>query len=274
MEPSLGEILEFALELSHAAGEFILPRWNNTPIEFKADGTVVTEADRGAEQLLRALIGTRFPEHTILGEEHGGEWTRDAEHLWILDPIDGTSAFTIGLPVFGTLIGYLRRGEPVVGIIGAHALGETVYAARDGGCWVRRDGSQPKRVHSSAVTDLAQAVATGTLPRTDMDPCNPDPSFRASWLYRDVRLFRGSADCISYALICKGSLDVAFDSRMKPWDIAALVPCIREAGGIATALDGSEDVVWQPNLIASANAELHGKVLERICADATIKRAK
>lgn len=264
MEPSLDEILEFGLTLSHAAGEFILPLWDNTAVEFKADGTVVTEADRGAEHLMRALIANRYPDHAILGEEHGGEWTREAEHLWILDPVDGTSAFTLGLPVFGTLIGYLRRGEPLVGIMGAHALGETVYAAKGGGCWARRGGEQAKRVRSSNVTDLAQAVATGTLPRTDMDPCNPDPSFRASRLYRDVRQFRGSVDCISYALVCKGRLDIAFDSRMKPWDIAALVPCIREAGGIATALDGREDVVWQPNLIASANAELHAKVLQRI----------
>jgi histidinol-phosphatase len=266
MEPSLDEILEFALMLSHAAGEFILPLWNNTPVEFKADGTVVTKADRGAEELLRGLISKRYPGHIILGEEHGGEWTRNADHLWILDPVDGTSAFSIGLPVFGTLIGYLRRGEPVVGIIGAHALGETVYAAKDCGCWVRSDGDQPRRTYSSAVTDLAQSVAIGTIAHTDMDPCNPDPSFRASWLYRDVRQFRGAADCISYALLCKGRVEIAFDSRMKPWDIAALVPCIREAGGIATALDGNEDVVWQPNLIASANAELHAAILKRIWA--------
>ncbi len=266
MEPSLDQILEFALTLSHMAGEFILPLWNNTAVEFKADGTAVTEADRGAERLLRGLIADRYPDHAILGEEQGGEWNRDAEHLWILDPVDGTSAFTIGLPLFGTLIGYLKRGEPVVGIIGAHALGETVYAGRGYGCWVRRDGGKPTRAQSSAVTDLAQAVATGSLPHTDMDPCNPDPSFRASRLYRDIRQFRGSADCVSYALVCKGRLDIAFDSRMKPWDIAALVPCIREAGGIATALDGSEDVVWQPNFIASANSELHAKVLKRMWA--------
>lgn len=85
MEPSLDEILEFGLTLSHAAGEFILPLWDNTAVEFKADGTVVTEADRVAEHLMRGLIANRYPDHAILGEEHGGEWTRDAEHLgsWI-----------------------------------------------------------------------------------------------------------------------------------------------------------------------------------------------
>src|SRR5215471_20451034 len=140
-EPSLSDILGFAVALTLEAGRFILPLWQKVAVEHKADGSEVTDADRGAEQLLRRRIAERFPDHAIFGEEFGGERERNAEHLWLIDPVDGTASFAIGLPLFGTLIGYLNRGEPRVGVIGAHALGETVYAAAGHGCWYHRDGS-------------------------------------------------------------------------------------------------------------------------------------
>ena len=264
-EPSLNDILQFALALSREAGSLILPLWKNTAVDHKPDGSEVTEADRGAEQLLRRRIAERFPDHAILGEEFGGERTRDAKHLWLLDPIDGTASFSIGLPLFGTLIGYLRGGEPCVGVIGAHALGETTYAAASQGCWNQRDGCDPQRVRASAVTDLAEAFVVATaLEQTDLDPRDPKLSVRLSQLYQRARRFRWSGDCINYALLCQGRIDVAVDSRMNPWDIAALAPCVREAGGALSSLDGREDIVWQPSLVASANATLHAQVLQSL----------
>src|SRR5579862_4452880 len=117
------EILEFALSHSEQAGNQILPFWKSAAVEHQADGSEVTEADRSTEQLLRRRIAERYPDHAILGEEFGGDSPRDAEHLWLVDPIDGTASFAIGLPLFGTLLGYLKQGEPCVGVIGAHALG-------------------------------------------------------------------------------------------------------------------------------------------------------
>ena len=264
-EPSLNEILDFALALSREAGQFILPFWKNVSVEHKADGSEVTEADRGAERLLRRRISERYPHHAILGEEFGGDRARDAEHLWLLDPVDGTASFAVGLPLFGTLIGYLRRGEARVGVIGAHALGETIYAAVGQGCWCKREGRGPERMQTAATTDPAEAFVISTgLEHTDMDPSELKPSIRLSLLYRQARRFRWSGDCINYALLCQGRIDVGLDPRMNPWDIAALVPCVREAGGVLTSLDGHEDVIWQPNLVASANPILHAKVLETL----------
>lgn len=264
-EPSLSEILDFAMVLSLEAGQFILPLWKNVAVDYKADGSEVTEADRGAEQLLRKRIAEHYPDHVILGEEFGGERTRDAEHLWLLDPIDGTASFAMGLPLFGTLIGYIRRGAACVGVIGAHALREMVYAAAGQGCWYQRDRSTPKRLWTSAVDDPAEAsVVSTTLEHTDMDPRDSNPSVCLSRLYRQARRFRWSGDCINYAVLCQGRVDVALDPRMSPWDIAAVAPCVREAGGILTSLDGNEDVVWQPNLVASANPRLHAKVLQSL----------
>jgi histidinol-phosphatase len=259
------EFLQFALTLSQEAGKFILPLWKRVSVDHKTDGTEVTEADRGAEVLMRRLISERYPGHAILGEEFGGERVRDAEHLWLLDPVDGTASFSIGLPTFGTLVSYLRHGEPCVGVIGAHALGETIYAAIGEGCWLQHQGGEPGRVHTSQVTNLAEAFVVSTdLAQTDMDPSKPKPSVTLSRLYRLARRFRWSGDCINYALLCQGFIDVAVDPRMSPWDIAALAPCVREAGGMLTSLDGNADVVWQPNLVASATAPLHGQVLESI----------
>jgi histidinol-phosphatase len=263
--PPLLEILDFARALSQDAAKIILPLWKNVAVDHKADGSEVTAADREAEQLLRQRIKDRFPDHQILGEEFGGDAPRDAEHLWLLDPIDGTASFAIGLPTFGTLIGYLRRGEPCLGVIGAHALGETTYAATGHGCWHQRDGSGPQRLRTSPVSDLAGAFVVSTgLDHTDLDPRHPNPSVSLSRLYRKARRFRWSGDCINYALLCQGRVDVALDPRMHPWDIAAIVPCVREAGGVATSLDGNPDVVWQPDLVASANPGLHARVLSSL----------
>ena len=264
-EPSPSEILDFALDLSAEAGAFILPLWKNVAVDHKPDGSEVTEADRGAEELLRRRIAGRYPDHAMLGEEFGGERGREAEHLWLLDPIDGTASFAIGLPLFGTLIAYLRRGEVCAGVIGAHALGDTIYAALGQGCWHHKEGGTPRRVWTSGVADPAEAFVVSTgLELTDLDPRDPNPAVGLSKLFKTARRFRWSGDCINYTLLCQGRIDVAIDPRMNPWDIAAVVPCVQEAGGVLTSLDGKEDVVWQPNLIASANAKLHDKVLQAL----------
>jgi histidinol-phosphatase len=265
VDPSPSEILDFALELSREAGEFILPLWKNVAIENKADGSEVTEADRGAEERLRRRITEQYPDHAILGEEFGGERVHDAEHLWLLDPIDGTASFAIGLPLFGTLIGYVRRGKPFAGVIGAHALGETVYAADGIGCWLQRGTAKPRQLVTSGVTRLDGAFVVATdFASTDLDPGNRNASVRLSRVFSQARRFRWSGDCINYALLCQGRIDVALDPRMNPWDIAAVAPCVREAGGVLTSLDGDEDVVWRPNLVASANRTLHEQVLRAV----------
>jgi histidinol-phosphatase len=266
------EILEFAVALSAEVGRFILPLWRNVSVDHKPDGSEVTDADRGAEELLRRRIAARYPAHTIIGEEFGGENGHNpvsaAEHLWLLDPIDGTASFAIGLPLFGTLIAYVRDGVSSVGVVGMHALGETIYAARGQGCWHQWGERDRRRVWTSNVTDPHEAFVVSTgLEHTDLDPRDPSASVRLSRLYQHARRFRWSGDCVNYALLCQGSIDVALDPRMNPWDIAALVPCVEEAGGALSSLDGCDDVLWRPNLVASANPTLHAKVLRLLAPD-------
>ena len=156
----------------------------------------------------------------------------------------------------------MRRGEAGVGVIGAHALGETVYAASGHGCWLQQKERAPQRLHTSAVSSVAGALVLATgFEGTDLDPRDPNPGVRLSRLYKAARRFRWSGDCINYSLLCQGRVDIALDPRMNPWDIAALAPCVREAGGVLSSLDGNEDCIWLPNVVASANRSLHLEAL-------------
>src|SRR6476646_7776832 len=141
---AVSPLLEATVELARRAGELTL-RWFRAPdlvVDVKADATPVTEADRSAERLLRTELAARFPDDGIVGEEEADRPGR-SRRRWVIDPIDGTKAFTHGVPLFATLLALLDGDEPVLGVIHLPALGETVYAARGEGCWL--DG-RPSRV--------------------------------------------------------------------------------------------------------------------------------
>src|SRR5712671_1041927 len=165
------ETLEFALSLAQAADAEIMPVFRNCTVSLKSDGTEVTEADKRAEEVMREIIGKRFPKHLVLGEEFGGPDKPTNEPLWVLDPIDGTTSFVAGLPIFGTLIAYLENGEPQAGVIHFPAIGETVFAAKGGGCWARLRGAIPQQVHVSQISRIPDAfVSAGGTKPSDIEP--------------------------------------------------------------------------------------------------------
>lgn len=255
------ELLEFALALARAAEAEILPHYQRCAVDLKADGTEVTLADRAAETAIRAAIAQRYPDHAVLGEEFGGE--RDAAQQWIIDPLDGTSAFALGLPLFGTLIAYAEHGEPQVGVIHFPVLGETVYAARGLGCWFRRRDGETVQVRATPVSALSDAVVSASgVHATDVQPERDGRAYALTALIRQAKKFRVCGDCLQHALVCRGSLHVAIDTIMQPWDIAALVPCIEEAGGVCSAIDGRrEGVVFSGSLVAASDATLLDEVV-------------
>lgn len=242
---------EFAIALARASGDFIRP-WFRTdlPVETKADHTIVTEADRGAEKLMREMIHQRFPDHGILGEEFGPERT-DAEYVWILDPIDGTVSFAAGVPLFGTLIALQHDGQPVLGVIHQPVLGELVVG--DGSCTTCND--RPVRCRDVRTIDEAVLLATGFR---NIEQHQNGPAFVS--LMRQAKLFRGWGDCYGYLMVATGRADIMCDGIMNPWDIAALIPVVRGAGGVITDWDGN-DPVNANSIVAAATPELHAAVI-------------
>jgi histidinol-phosphatase len=259
------EILDFALSLARAAESEIMPVYRKSTISFKSDGTEVTEADKRAEEVMRELIGKSFPKHLVLGEEFGGPQEPSMEPLWVLDPIDGTTSFAAGLPIFGTLIAYLENGEPQVGVIHFPAMGETVYAAKGSGCWVLVHGAgSPQQVRVSQVSKITDAfVAAGGTKPTDIEPPASGRCVKLSSLIQKPRKFRFISDCVQHALVAQGRIDAAIDPAMSPWDIAALIPCVEEAGGVITDLGGiRERLTWQSSLLSSSTPNLHEEILQ------------
>jgi histidinol-phosphatase len=252
------DILEFALLLARAAEAEIMPRFRSCAVHWKPDGTEVTDADRRAEEVMRELIATHSPSDAILGEEFGGAKGATSGPLWVLDPIDGTASFALGLPTFGTLIGYIENGEPQVGVIHLPAMGEMVYAAKGFGCWAKIADRSPEQVHVSGVTDLSKAYVSTTCPSSSRSWATE----RIQKLSTSARKFRVISDCVQHALVSQGRIDAALEPIMSPWDIAALVPCIEEAGGTITDLEGRRTgIVWQRNLLSSSSPQLHQEML-------------
>lgn len=244
-----------------AAGAVIRPLFRSQLlVEAKGDASPVTEADKAAERVIRALIAERHPDHGVIGEEYG-ETNAGAEWVWVLDPIDGTRAFVTGRPLFGTLIGLLHRGVPVLGIIDQPTTGER---------WIGIAG-QPTEFRSSfggtprcrPCARLAEAELSCTSP--DMFDATTAPRFAA--VKAAARRTTWGGDCYAYGLLALGLVDAVVDATMKPWDWAALVPVIEGAGGRCTdwagqplRLDGDGTVlaVGDPALLGETAGLLAG----------------
>jgi histidinol phosphatase-like enzyme (inositol monophosphatase family) len=249
-DPSLRELLEVAVEAARAGGQRTLPYFNvGTAVEWKRDGSPLTQADRESERAIRETIARVFPDHGVLGEEEG-ETAGTAPYRWIVDPLDGTRTFVRGVPLYGTLIGVEARGEPVVGVVYLPALDELVAAARGLGCtW----NGRPCRV--SATDRLDEALVTVTDERNARQR-----SGAYLRLAEATALQRTWADCYGYVLVATGRAEVALDPIMNVWDCAALLPIVEEAGGRFTDWHGRRTI--HGGEAVATNGVLHDRVLE------------
>ena len=268
--PSYSDELSLARSLARTAESEILPRFRSVAVARKPDGTEVTEADREAERVMRDRLADERPNHAVLGEEFGDTGPDDARYRWVLDPVDGTAGFTIGVPLFGTLVALLDNGHPVVGVIHFPALDETVFAADGDGCWFRTNEDE-QRVHVDAVDALSDATVTTTaLHSSDVTATADQTPYRLTDLVRQAGKFRFVTDCIQHALVARGRTHAAVDTLMHPWDVAALVPCVREAGGVAVPLDAdAEDVVFGGSLLTASTDALAREVRELLQPEGT-----
>jgi histidinol-phosphatase len=200
-----------------------LARFRNVAVETKEDGSPVTEADRAAERVIRAALGAAIPGAAILGEEYGGEQVADGP-MWVIDPIDGTIAYSRGIPLYSTLIALVVDGEPQVGVIDLPALGERYVGWKGGGC--TRNGV-PTRV--STREDLDSAIVSHGDPFCFERVGLQDAFVRMA---TRIRMLRGYTDAFGHALVLGGGVDVMLDFDLNPWDAAATQLLVPEAGGV------------------------------------------
>ena len=241
LDPSrLAALDAFLVDLNQASGEVILPLFRaENGLQNKASPGAfdpVTEADKGAERVIRQRIAEHFPDHGVIGEEYG-EDRPDAEFVWVLDPIDGTRAFIAGLPVWTTLIGLRFQGQPVLGSIGQAFIGEIFIGHAGGSRLISPGGERPLKVR--ACPSLADAVIASTDPYLFKD------AQAEAWkkLHAAVRLARYGCDAYAYAMVAAGSLDLVVETGLKAWDIESAIPVLAGAGGMIT--DWRGDAVGQ-----------------------------
>ena len=246
------ELRRFLEKLATASGEVIRPYYAaaDLDVELKGDRSPVTRADREGEAVMRELIGKHYPQHGVVGEEFGTH-NDGAEFVWVLDPIDGTISFASGCPLFGTLIGLLRDGEPVLGAIHQPVLGQLCV----GDNTATTLNGRAVRLRPCARLDDAVLLATDLR---NIERHQNLERFEA--LRRRTGLFRTWGDCYGYLLLAGGGGDVMLDPIMNPWDLLPLIPVIRGAGGVITTWAG-ESATDGKSCVA-ANEHLHPQVIK------------
>jgi histidinol phosphatase-like enzyme (inositol monophosphatase family) len=251
-------LLQAVADVARQAGGIALSHYRTRlDVQTKGDGSPVTIADRAAEEAARQWIATRFPGDAILGEEFGAsgdESQRHGQRRWFIDPIDGTKSFIRGVPLWGTLIAVARGEEVLAGAVYCPAVDEMVAAAEGAGCWWNG-----VRARVSEVRDLADA----TVLVTD-DRFREHAERRSRWtsVAAAAGVARTWGDCYGYLLVATGRAEVMVDDLMSPWDAAALVPVVREAGGEFSDWDGR--VTPFGNGAVATNGNLAGPIRARL----------
>ncbi|MGK0715560.1 inositol monophosphatase family protein [Leucobacter sp. W1153] len=257
--PAPSADLAFALALADLADGISLPRFhsNDLRIDTKPDRTFVTDADTAVERAIRVRIETERPGDGFLGEESGR--ADRGERRWIIDPIDGTSNFLRGVPNWGTLIALEVDGEVTVGVVSAPAFGARWWAEVGAGAWGHQAGADPRRLRVSGVESLADASLSFQSIRQWDEAGYLDPLITLS---RTVWRDRAYGDMWAYMALAEGLVDIVAEFDVKPYDLAALAPIVREAGGTFTDIGGSSSV-WNGSSLAT-NGLLHAATVHAI----------
>lgn len=248
LPPVDATLLDFAVDLTRRAGELTM-RWFATEdlvVESKADGTPVTQADRAAERFVREQLAEHHPDDTVIGEEEP-EHEGTSGRRWILDPIDGTKAFTRGVPLYSTLLAFDDEHGPAIGVIGLPALGQLVWAGRGRGCWF--DG-RPARVSDTTKLDGGYLMSSSYSHW-------PEPALLA--VKRAGLHLRTWGDGYGYSLVATGRADVMVDPEVELYDVASLPVILAEAGGRFTSLTGDPSPAAGSGV--ATNGILHDELL-------------
>ncbi|MBY4677669.1 histidinol-phosphatase [Marinobacterium arenosum] len=245
---------ELAVKMADRAREVIGPYFRaHLSIDDKSDASPVTIADKNTEAELRAMLAEHFPDHNIIGEEHG-RTEQDSEYTWIIDPIDGTRAFITGMPTFGTLICQARNNRPELGVIDIPMVGDR---------WLAQVGQGATLNGEPCKVSATQEIKDALLFCTDPDMFVGEQIDQFKRVEQACRMRRFGGDCYSYGLLAAGHVDLIVEADLKIYDVMALIPVIEEAGGIITDWQGKPlyEADWDGTAVAAATPELHRQAL-------------
>jgi histidinol-phosphatase len=259
---SPAEDLTFALSLADAADEITSGRFlaRDLVVESKPDRSPVTDADTAVEDRVRELLAEARPDDPVVGEERGG--TMGSGRAWLLDPIDGTKNFLRGVPAWATMIALVVDGRPEVGVISAPALGRRWWAAAGEGAWSSYPDSHRRRIAVSKVHSLTDAYLSTTHLGSWVDYHSRERYLALADACWETRAF---GDFWQHCLVAEGSLDIAAEAIVNPWDVAAVQILIEQAGGTFTDLTGTARIDGGSAL--STNGHLHAAALTLLATD-------
>ncbi|MGA0566435.1 inositol monophosphatase family protein [Rathayibacter sp. KR2-224] len=259
--PDLEDDLQLALRLADAADAISGARFraNDLHVTTKPDRTHVTDADQAVERAIRELIAAERPGDAVLGEEYGSAADSDprtADRLWIVDPIDGTHSYERGLAMWGTLVALAVDGEPVVGVASSPAMGKRWWASAGQGAWTSERAGEPQRLQVSGIRRLADAaISNQSIQQWDAAGRLDQLVTLSRSVWRD----RAYGDVWAYTLLAEGMIEAVAEFGLHPYDIAALIPIIQEAGGRVSGAGGGP-ALWDGSAVAS-NGSIHEELL-------------
>ena len=249
----MNELIEyknFCKVLAQASAEIIKNYFRTgISVESKLDDSPVTIADRKAEEVMRELIMKELPDDGIIGEEYGNI-NETAEYTWILDPIDGTKSFICGAYSFGTLIGLLKNGEPILGVYNHPILNDFLIGDNQ----ETRINGEKTSVRNCRELNKAVPLTTDHL---NIEKYQDIEKFNK--LIKKVKLYRNWGDCYGYYLLATGYADIMIDPIMSPWDLLPLIPIIKGAGGVITDYQGNDPLKGKSAIAASTH--IHSEII-------------
>jgi myo-inositol-1(or 4)-monophosphatase len=259
--PELDELIEFALRLARESAALVL-KYYRRPIEVENKNAAmgkegfdpVTAADRTVEQFIRREVERAYPQHGIVGEEYGTS-REGARHQWIVDPIDGTRSFMMGLPTWGTLIGLTQDGKPIAGVMSQPFTGELFWGSSIGAFTSGPLGTLDLRAR--ACPGLPFAVLGSTHPSLFK---TKDELARFESVAGQVKMPRYGGDCYLYCLLAAGCVDLIVEASLKTFDVAALIPIIERAGGVITTWDG-KCALNGGRILAAGDKRVHAEAM-------------
>lgn len=251
----MASYLETAIDIAKEAGALVSALGERRiGFELKGDFDLVTEADRASEALIVERLHTHFPQHTVIGEE-GGERERKGEYRWFVDPVDGTTNFAHGFPAYNVTLALEHRGELIAGVIFDPSRNELFAAEKGGGAYLNGH-----RIHVSRAAAAADSlVATGFPSRKRHENINIHFYYQLAMLSHGVR--RAGAAALDLAYVAAGRLDGFWEFGLKPWDMAAGILLVEEAGGRCSDMNGAPRDLEGKHLLAD-NGLIHEEMLQ------------